>query len=84
MGYILPVNFEQYNQYHLRGMHEESNPFRTSQIERTSRASLLQFADTSLGKEDFLFKKKEELHRKKIDEVYAELTGTGLRFNQKV
>lgn len=85
MGYILPAGFEQYSQYHLRSMREDSNPLRTKQIEPTGKAFLLEFSNTAaFQKETYNSKKKEALDSKKIDELYAEMTGTGLRFNQKI
>lgn len=83
MGYILPINFEQYNQYHIRGMREEFNPFRTDQIERSGKASL-QLGNIPVMKASFEPKKKIEQSGKKINEVYAEVTGIGLRFNRKI
>ncbi|MGG5253225.1 hypothetical protein ACQYAD_06995 [Neobacillus sp. SM06] len=84
MGYILPISFESYQQYSLRDMREDINPFRADQIGRTGKASLFQTNTLPVHKTSLELKKKVEPVNGSIDKMYAELTGIGRRFDRKV
>ena len=84
MGYILPIAFDVYHQYSLRDIREETNPFRTNQIERAAKASLFQLGAIPVQKASLELKKKVGQESEVIDQTYAELTGIGRRFDRKI
>ncbi len=84
MGYILPIVFDAYQQYSLRDMRGDTNPFRADQIERIGKANLFQTNTLPIRKTSLELKKKVEPVSRSIDTIYAELTGIGRRFDRKI
>ncbi|GAB4073972.1 hypothetical protein GCM10028778_14750 [Barrientosiimonas marina] len=88
MGYILPVNHDQYYNYQRRSIREEQNPFH---IEKPARIIL-----KKLNRQDWQWRSDTyrtdnqtalELRRPGLPEaaeLYGQLTGKGREFNQSV
>ncbi|MDP4084414.1 MAG: hypothetical protein Q8934_07315 [Bacillota bacterium] len=51
MGYILPLNFEQYMQYQVRGIKEEENFYTIKQVHRIHRATMVKEQMRKMGAE---------------------------------
>jgi len=94
MGYILPINHEQYNQYANRIIRKDGPPFVVKPVQKiTMRAKLKgktdyeeKYEETKVIK-NFVVKKKDKCEESAVkhdDECEAELTGKGKHFNEVV
>lgn len=80
MGYLLPIHFNQYDQYQNRIM--GSKPFlQTERIEKVKAAYLFQMDPTV--KDHFSFSKRQNKRQvTNSEKIYAEITGIGKLFNK--
>lgn len=83
MGYILPINFYQYQHYHERIKGVKIDKFRTTGLERVKKAYLFRLDPSSEGKYPS-GKRSRRNQENNADKVYAQLTGIGGNINECV
>ncbi|MDF0727962.1 hypothetical protein PY093_14890 [Cytobacillus sp. S13-E01] len=80
MGYIAPVNHEQYTQYANRTIHRKYNYMKLAPVQRSFLSS-----HTNRPNEIVLESRKETANMtKEVDRVLTELTGKGLFVNELI
>lgn len=83
MGYILPVHGIQYEQYQNRIKGIKINNDRIFRVEKVKRAYLFQVE--AREKETIPDNKNTEIRKEKgADRIYAEVTGIGQNFNERI
>ncbi|WP_080847082.1 hypothetical protein [Cytobacillus gottheilii] len=89
MGYILPINHTQYQQYAERDLKVKPDPFRFQRVERVHN-HLETFNDNeNLGRQEVVLTPKSEksinpVPHEKVERLYSEITGKGRLFNEVV
>ncbi|MRH43410.1 hypothetical protein GH741_12040 [Aquibacillus halophilus] len=85
MGYILPVSTYQYEQYHTRSVKQEQDPFPIERLHKTQLSmmynSMKQQEQQSSGRNLYV---PSNIHKSATDKIYADLTGLGRYFNEKI
>jgi hypothetical protein len=80
MGYLLPIQYTQYQEYQNRIKRVKTNEIRTNSVDRVKRIYLSQ--ETKLA----VYHSKHKVTRNKAmaDKVYADITGIGGNFDEKI
>lgn len=93
MGYILPINQTQYQQYAERELRTEQNPFRFMPVDKVNNhLNTFQFYEDPRQSNPLNVKRNEsswnvqhkKYTREKAEQLYSELTGKGKKFNEVV
>ncbi|NSL51426.1 hypothetical protein [Calidifontibacillus erzurumensis] len=95
MGYILPMNHEQYQQYANRVIRKDGSPFTVKRAQKVNLDAKLknnpEFTEKYYAAKpvkNYAVKKREKTKQKiaqsTIQDVEAEITGKGQNFNDKV
>ncbi|OEH91588.1 hypothetical protein [Bacillus solimangrovi] len=91
MGYILPINHHQYREYHKRVEMNRERALGIKPVHKTStKIKLNEYQMEKYHENHRLAEKKrveyeplvKEVDLEIIDACYAEITGTGLNFNE--
>lgn len=86
MGYILPVGFDQYQQYQKRIKGVKSNYNRPTSVEKVKKAYLFRIhavlKEKAPSNQAAFHEQPRNQPGKDVDRVYAELTGIGGNFNE--
>lgn len=80
MGYILPIQFDQYAQYHNRVESKGEKPVQKLQIEKVKNAYLAPVKLTIKNKTTlpaYFYRKNRPCTEQTAARVYAEITGIG-------
>ncbi|MCA1039577.1 hypothetical protein LCM00_08715 [Bacillus infantis] len=93
MGYIVPFNHYQYNQYAVRDLDKKQDPFRLYPVSRVNRVEndtqwfqpeqLFQFsrpAEARYSEE----KPARKVNEQTVERVYGDMTGKGTLFSESV
>lgn len=91
MGYILPIQFDQYAQYQNRIEGKLKKPLRRTQVDRVKQA-YLDPMNLAIKKEPvpYYFRKQPNDRKptvqpgQKRKRIYAEITGIGRLFDEKI
>jgi hypothetical protein len=92
MGYIVPVNSYQYMDYHNREIGIKNDPFtnlpigKIRAIKQGESSTLSHFSEQNLPKnphQDFQNHPKKRA-ASKVEQVYSEVTGKGMLFNDYI
>jgi hypothetical protein len=83
MGYILPVQYTQYQEYQNRIKGVKSSYSRTARIDKLKRTYLSQL-QIPINKNIQAKINRSKQPAKSADKVYAALTGIGRNFNENV
>ncbi|WP_226577015.1 hypothetical protein [Halobacillus litoralis] len=98
MGYILPVNHYQYQDYQIRTTQQERSPFAIEKVVKASldskfrhgqcreqdRLDYQRISGIYTSKHFHAAAKSSPLNRKEIEKLYSKLTGKGLNFSETV
>ncbi|MGD6941387.1 hypothetical protein ACQCT6_05090 [Cytobacillus gottheilii] len=89
MGYILPINHTQYQQYAERDLKVKPDPFRFQRVEKVHNHLETFDENENLGRQEVFSTSKNEKSKnpvphEKAERLYSELTGKGRFFNEVV
>ncbi|WP_070119715.1 hypothetical protein [Bacillus marinisedimentorum] len=88
MGYILPINHDQYTQYANRTTATRQTALTVSPVYRaTLDTKLLNYGQNNLERHkpvEFLYDKTKVKKSKKFNEILSELTGKGYKINESI
>lgn len=97
MGYILPLNHQQYREYRKRDEQKEISPYtlepvqhtpRYGRVQRNSAEDLYDFSRASVQKRDTSTKSYDHLVKQVdpeiVDNYFSDITGKGRNFNEYV
>ena len=85
MGYILPVTSYQYSQYAERDVKNNYDPFKFVSVNPTMSIWSGKEKQTQIRANMKKFVREKHLKNKKVvEEIYSEITGKGMYFNESV
>jgi hypothetical protein len=80
MGYLLPIQYTQYQEYQNRIKRVKTNEFRTNSVDQVKRIYLAQKNKFAVH----LPKNKVTRNMAVAEKVYADLTGIGRNFDESI
>jgi Tol biopolymer transport system component len=78
MGYLLPVHYTQYQEYQNRIKQVKTNEIRTKSVDRVKRIDLSQKNKLTVAQT------KHKVTGNMAEKVYADLTGIGGNFDERI
>jgi Tfp pilus assembly protein PilE len=78
MGYLLPIQYTQYQEYQNRIKRVKTNEIRTKSVDRVKRIYLLQKNKLAVAQT------KHKVSGNMKEKVYADLTGIGGNFDESI
>jgi Tfp pilus assembly protein PilE len=78
MGYLLPIQYTQYQEYQNRIKRVKTNEIRTNSVDRVKRIYLLQKNKLAIATT------KHKGSENTAEKVYADLTGIGRNFDERI